>query len=188
MAEDHVGDVERVLADEVNADAFRADQADDLFDFIRERFLDIGEEQVRFIEEENQLGFLGVAHFGQALEEFREEPEQEGRVNFRRLLHEAVGGENIDHAAAVLRLHEVIQIQRGLAEKFVAALRFEREQAALNRAGAGSGDVAVLRFKLVRIVGHELDHRAQIFEIEQEQAALVGDAEDHIQHAFLRVV
>ena len=49
-------------------------------------------------------------------------------------------------------------------------------------------DIAILGFELVGVVAHVLQHRAQILQIEQEEAALVGDPEDHVEHAFLRVV
>ena len=81
-----------------------------------------------------------------------------------------------------------IEIERGLAKEFVGALRFKREETALDRSGAGGGDIAVLRFELIGIVGDVLQHRAQILKIEKEQTVFIGDFEDHIEHAFLRVV
>jgi hypothetical protein len=97
-------------------------------------------------------------------------------------------GENVDHAAAVLRLDQVIQIERWLAKKFVAALRFKREQVALNRSCTRRRDVAILCLKLRRIIRDVLDHRAQILQVEQQQTGVVGDLEDHVQHAGLGVV
>ena len=91
-------------------------------------------------------------------------------------------------AFAVLRLDQIIEIQRRFAEKFVGALRFQCEQIALDRAGARGGNVAVLGFELIGVVGDVLQHRAQIFQIEQQQPALIGDLENHVEHAFLRVV
>ena len=80
------------------------------------------------------------------------------------------------------------KIQRRFAEEFVGALRFEGEQVALDRAGAGGRDIAVLRFELIGVVGDVLQHRAQILQIEQQQPAFIGDLENHVEHAFLRVV
>jgi len=41
---------------------------------------------------------------------------------------------------------------------------------------------------LIGIVRDVLQHGAQIFEIEKEQAVFVGDLENDVEHAFLRVV
>ena len=38
------------------------------------------------------------------------------------------------------------------------------------------------------MIGHQRQHRAQIFQIEQQQALLIGDAERDIEHAFLHLV
>ena len=88
----------------------------------------------------------------------------------------------------LLGLDQIVEIERRFAEKLVGALCFQLEQAALDGAGAGGGDVAVLRFELVGIVGNELQHRAKIFQIEQEQPVLVRDPEHHVEDALLRVI
>ena len=49
-------------------------------------------------------------------------------------------------------------------------------------------DVAVLRGQLGGVLGDEAQHRAQVLEVEQQQALLVGDAERDVEHAFLHVV
>ncbi len=63
LAQDNIGNIERILADEINADAFRADQSHHLLDLLRHRRLDVVEEQVRFVEEENELGLFRIANF-----------------------------------------------------------------------------------------------------------------------------
>ena len=143
---------------------------------------------MRFVEKENELRFFRIANFRQILEQLREHPEQKRGVNFRRLLHQLVRGENVDDALATLRLNQVLEIQRRLAKKFVRALRFEREETALYRSGTGGRDIPILRFELIGIVRDVLQHGAQIFEIEKEQAVFVGDLENDVEHAFLRVV
>ena len=56
-----------------------------------------------------------------------------------------VGGEDVDDAAAVrVGLQQVVEVERGFAEEFVAALLLECEETALDGADAGGGDVAVL--------------------------------------------
>ena len=41
---------------------------------------------------------------------------------------------------------------------------------------------------MIRIIGYVLQHRAQIFQIEQQEAVLVRDLEDHVQHTGLGVI
>ena len=42
--------------------------------------------------------------------------------------------------------------------------------------------------ELAGVVADVLQHRAQVLEVEQQQAVVVGDLEDDVEHAFLRVV
>jgi hypothetical protein len=83
LAEDLFRHIQRVLRDEIDADALGADQADDLLDLVGQRLRRIGKQQVGFVEEENELGLVEVAGFRQLLEQFGEQPEQEGRVERR---------------------------------------------------------------------------------------------------------
>ena len=71
---------------------------------------------------------------------------------------------------------------------FSRALLLEREQAALDRADARGGNVAVVGLQLLRVIADVLQHRAEILEIEQQQAVVVGHLEDERQHARLRFV
>ena len=77
LAQHAVRDIQRVLGDEVNADAFGADQAHHLFDLGQQRRRRIVEQQVRFIEEEHQLRLFRVAHFRQVLKQLGQQPQQE---------------------------------------------------------------------------------------------------------------
>ncbi len=49
-------------------------------------------------------------------------------------------------------------------------------------------DVAVLHRQLGCVLGDIAEHGAQILEVEQQQALLVGDAEGDVEHALLHVV
>jgi hypothetical protein len=52
--------IERILADEVNADAFGTDQSHHLLNFLFNCRLDVREQQMRFIKKENtSFGFSG---------------------------------------------------------------------------------------------------------------------------------
>ena len=140
------------------------------------------------VEEEDELGFVEVAGFRQLLEQFGEQPEQEGRVE-RRRLNQFFGGEHVDDAAAVaIDLHQVVDVEHRLAEEDVAALLFQRQQAALDGTDRRRGDVAILGGEVLGVVADVLDHGAQVLEVEQQQALVVGDLEHQLQHAGLRVV
>ena len=68
------------------------------------------------------------------------------------------------------------------------ALLLERQQAALDRADARGRHVAVVGLQLLRVIADVLQHRAQVLQVEQQQAVVVGDLEDERQHARLRFV
>ncbi len=95
----------------------------------------------------------------------------------------------LDDAAPVLVLaQEIVDVERRLAEELVAALGLEHQQLALDGADGRGRDIAVFRLQIRGVVRDQRQRRAQVFEIEEEQALFVGDAEDDVQHAFLRVV
>ena len=121
------------------------------------------------------------------LEQFGQHPQQKGGVQ-AGCVHQLVGGEDVDDPLAVYRLHEVVDVQHGLAEELVAALGFDLQQAALYGAHAGGRHIAVLGGEFAAVVAHVLQHRAQVFQVEQQQAVVVGDLEDHVEHATLGVV
>jgi hypothetical protein len=89
---------------------------------------------------------------------------------------------------AIHGLQEVGDVQHRLAEEAVAALRFDLHQAALDRADAGRADVAVFGRELARVLADVLQHRAQVLQVEQQEAVVVGDLEDELQHALLDLV
>src|SRR5262249_38218991 len=96
---------------------------------------------------------------------------------------------DIHNALAVgVGLYQIVEIQRRLAEKLVAALLAERHQPALNRSNAGSGDVAVLRLQIFRMLADVMQHGLQVFQVEKQQPILVGHLEYQRQHSSLGVV
>ena len=90
--------------------------------------------------------------------------------------------------AVAIGLHEVVDVEHGLAKELVAALLFDLHQAALNRADAGRADVAVLGGELFGVVAHILQHGPQVFQVQQQHATVIGDFEHQVEHAFLGVV
>ena len=122
------------------------------------------------------------------LEQLGQKPEQKGRVQARGI-HQLVRRQHIDHAHAVgIGLHQVVDIEHGLAEEAVAALAFDGQQAALYGSHAGRADIAVLGGELLGVVAHEVQHGAQILEVQQQHAVVVGDLEHQIEHAHLGLV
>jgi hypothetical protein len=188
LAQHAVGDIERVLRDEVDADTLGADQAYHLFHFFQQRGRRFVEQQVGFVEEEHQLGLVQIAGFRQLLEQFGQQPEQEGGVQARRV-HQLFAGEDVDDAVGPgIGLHQVGDIQHRLTEKVFAALLLDLQQAALNGADRRGGNVAVFGLEFGRMLADMLHHGAQILQIEQQQALVVGDLEHQLQHAGLGVV
>ncbi len=183
-----VGNVQRVLGDKVHPHALGTHQAHHQLDAFEEHLGRVVEQQVGLVEEEDQLGLVGVADFGQLLEQLGQHPQQEGGVQARRV-HQLVGRQDVDHAVAPgVGLHQVFDVEHGLAEELVAAFALDLQQAALDGAHAGGADVAVFGGELLGVVAHMLEHGAQVLEVQQQHAAVVGDLEDDVQHAHLRVV
>ena len=143
---------------------------------------------MRLVEKENQLRLIGIADFRHLLEQFRQQPQQKRGIELR-IFHQLVGGENVDDAAAVaVGAHEIIERQRRLAEEFGAALIFQHQKLALDGTDRILRHIAVLRRQFGGMIGDQRQHRAQIFQIEQQQTLLVGDAEGDVEHAFLHLV
>src|SRR6266542_1959408 len=112
------------------------------------------------VEEEHELRLLRIADLWQTIEELRQEPHEERRVELGPLV-ERFGGENVDDAATRgVGLYEVFDVERRLPEYLLAALLLEREDPALDCADRCGGDVAVLSGERLRVVAHVLDKRA----------------------------
>jgi hypothetical protein len=187
LTQHDVRHVQRVLGHEVDAHALGADETDDLLDLLLERLGGIVEQQMRLVEEEDDFGLVQIADFRQLLEQFGEQPEQEGGVELRRL-HELVGHDDVDHPPPAVRLQEVVQVQRRLAEQVLAALLFQRQQTALDGAHAGGAHVAVFGGELRRVLPDELHQRPQVLQVQQQQAVVVGDLEGQGEDSGLGVV
>ncbi len=84
LGEHAFGNVERILRHEIDADALGADELHGLLDLLQQARRRFGEKQMGLVEEEHELGLFRIAHFGQILEQFRQQPQQEGGVELRR--------------------------------------------------------------------------------------------------------
>ncbi len=129
-----VRNIRRVLRHKPDPDAFGADQADNLFNFIQQHLRRVVKQQVRFVKEEHQFGFFQIACFRQLFVQFREHPQQAGGVKLRHLV-ELLCAQNVDDAfAAAVGTHPVFDIQHWLAEEVFGALLLQRQEPALNGA------------------------------------------------------
>ena len=188
LARDLVRNVDRILRHEEHAHALGPDQAHHRLDRVLKGLRRIVEQQVRLVEEEHQLRLVLVAHLGKRLEQLGEQPEQVGRIQLGAA-HQPVGGEDIDETApARIDAKQVVHLQRGFTEEAIRPLAFETQQAALDRADRGLRNAPVLAAHRIGIVGSMGEQTAQVREVEQQQAIIVGVAEYDLQHAFLRIV
>ncbi len=135
---------------------------------------------MRLIEEEHQLRFIEVAGFRQALVELGEHPQQAGGVQLRHLV-ELFGAKDIDHPfTAGIDAHPVGNIQHRLAEEVLGALLLQGQQPALDGADRGAVNIAVLVLERLGVIADKLSDGAEVFEVEQQQAAVVRDAENNV--------
>ena len=122
LREHTVRNVLRVLGDEVDADPFGPDQTHNLLHFLDQPRLGIAEQQVSLVKEEHQLGLVGVAGFGEFLEQLRDQPEHKGGVELGRG-HEGFGAEDIDHTVPLrVGAHQVLELEGRFADELIAAL------------------------------------------------------------------
>ena len=106
---EHVGrDVLRGLRDEEDADALRADQPHHLLDLREKGLARVVEEQVRLVEEEDQLRLVDVADLRQLVVEPREHPHHEGREERGLVLHVRQLEDAHQPAAVALDLQQVV--------------------------------------------------------------------------------
>src|SRR5690606_35568607 len=137
---------------------------------------------------ENELGFVQITDFRKVLVQFRQQPKQENRVQAWRL-HQPVSRKNVDYATAGgVSADKVKNIQHGFAEEVIGTLAFQPQQSPLNGHHRGRRVIPIAGAQLRGAVAYRLQHGAQILEVKQQQAFLVGHSEDNVQNAFLRIV
>ena len=187
LAQDDFRNVAGALGDEVDAHALRADEADDLLYLVEQGLAGAFEQHVGLVEEEDELGQLQVAHLGQLGIELREQPQQECAVELR-LHHQLVGSQHAHHALAAFCLQQVVDVERRLAEEILCPLSLQLQQGALDGSYRLCGNVTILRGVFLGVLRHIVEHGAQVFQVEDEQATVVGYAEGDVQHAVLCLV
>ena len=130
LAQDDLGHIGRALCHEVNAHALGANQADYLLNLVGHGLRRILEEHVRLVEEEDELRQGKVAHLGQLRVEVREEPQQEGTVQFG-LHHQLIGSQHVHDALSVAGLQQVVYVETGFTKELIGPLALEGKERAL---------------------------------------------------------
>ncbi len=167
LGQDIVRQVARRLGDEVHPDAFRADQPDHLFQAVAQGFRRAVEQQVGLVEEQCQHRLVGIAALRQLLEQLGQQPEQESRVDLRRLVHQAAGVEQVDAPAPVrLGAEDVFQLQGRLAEEGLGTLLLQGGQAAQQRLPGSAGEQRPVLAEDLRIVLQVVEQRLQVLQVE----------------------
>ncbi len=144
---------------------------------------------MRLVEEEDELGLVGVADLGQVVEEVGEQPHEEGREERGAVLH----GRQLeagDDAAAVRRgAQQLARVELGLAEERLGALVGEADELAQDDAGRRRRQAAEgLQVGLAVVGGEVLHDLAQVLEVDERQPLLVGVVEDEPEAGLLGVV
>ncbi len=105
-----------------------------------------------------------------------------GREELRPVLQRVQLDRADDPVTVGVGAHEIGGGELGLAEELVAAEVLEPDQVAQDDARGGAGQAAELgQLALALVAGEVADDRAQVLEVEQRQAGLVGEVEDQTQ-------
>ena len=92
------------------------------------------EQQVRLVEEEDELGLVEVADLGQRLEQLGQQPHQRGREQLGLVLHRGQLEARDDPAAVGRGAQQVGDVELRLAEELVAAAVLQPDQRAQQHA------------------------------------------------------
>src|SRR5262249_8870601 len=123
---------------------------------------------MRFIEEEDEFGFLRIADLRQLFEQLGQQPQQESGVK-AWAIDETVGGKNIDRTEPFpVRTEKIGELECRLAKEFFGALVFQDEELALDGSDRRLADIAVGSGQAAGVFANEGEQGAQIFQVEQQ--------------------
>ena len=77
LSQNILGHIIRILSDEIDPYPFRANKPRNLFDLIDQNFGSPLKQQMSFIKEKHELGFVWVSNFWKLLKQLAQQPEQE---------------------------------------------------------------------------------------------------------------
>ena len=176
LSEDSLWKVRRRLRDEIYSDTLRADKTYNLLNLVGQRLRGVLEEHMRLVEEEDHLRKLHIAYLGHLVVNLRQEPHQERRVELR-LEHKLVGRQDIHHTTSSLGLQQVVYVERWLTKELITALLGKRQERTLDSADSSRRDIAISGRVALRVLGHVVQHQAQVLHINERQILVLGDAE-----------
>ena len=80
---------------------------------------------MRFVKEEHHFWLIGITDLGQFFEKFREEPEQECRIEHGGV-DKFIRGQNRDASFTLVSdAHHIFELKRGFTEKLLRAGAFK---------------------------------------------------------------
>ena len=77
---------------------------------------------------------------------------------------------------------------RKLSKELVGPLALQLEERPLDGADRGRGDVAILSGIVLGVLSHPVEHGAEVLQVEEEEAALIGYFEHDVEHPVLRLI
>ncbi len=183
-----IGQVARGLGNEVHPHTLRTDKSHHLLQTILQGLGGPVEQQVRFVEEQRKHRLVGVAALRQLLEQLGQQPQEEGRINLWRLVHQAAGVKQVDAPAAIaIDPQQILQLQRRLTEQRLGPLLFQRGQAPLQGLGRSGGHQRAVLAQQLWVVLQMAKQRLEVFQVEQQQPLAVGNLERRIERRLLAV-
>ena len=140
------------------------------------------------VDEEHQLGFLGITHFREGGVDLGQKAEHEGAEELGTVLD--IGeAHDVHNTLAILLGQQVVHLEAAFTEEGIRALLFDLDQLAQDDVDGGRTDLAVLLADLVlAFVGHELEYPAKVLQIDQAEVVVIAVLEHQGQHALLGVV
>jgi hypothetical protein len=146
------------------------------------------EEQVRFVEKEDEPWLLDVADLGQIIVETGQHPHHERREQGRARL-QILKFENADPSAPIGReLQEVVEIELRLPEENLRTLLFELDHLAEQHAHRGLRHASVLGEVRSARARQMLEDGPQVGEVEESEPLVVTVLEDEAQDTRLGLV
>src|SRR5262249_15869856 len=127
---------------------------------------------------------LGIADLRQSLEKFGKHPQQKCGVDLRRP-DQLVRNHDIHDPSSAVSLKKILDVEHRLAKELVPALLLDFCERALYRANRRGGNVSVLGPEFLCAIADRLQHRTQVFQIQQQQSGIVRDLEHKREYALL---
>ncbi len=189
LGEHGVGHIGGQLGAKEHPHALGTNQLHRLLHLRQERLGRVGEQQVRFVEEEHQFGLIDIADFGKVGEQIGEHPHQERREHHRpsSLFTDFEKGD--DAAALIIDAQQVSGFDLRFAEEGVTAGGLKIDQRAQDHpCGLCRHAADRLQLLFALVAGEVGDYRAEVFQIQKGKALLVGPVEDQAKRGLLSLV